>query len=219
MRMRHRVSIVIVVIAGFVAVGRDARGLAQAGSQTPPRTPPPGTSSAAPASRLPAPLPPSEGYRIGPEDVLDISVWKNADLTRTVAVRPDGRISLPLLNDVQAADLTPMQLRDALVRGYIEFIPSPEVSVIVHEIHSIKVSVVGKVKTPGRYELKSRATVLEALAMAGGLADFAKPDRIVIFRRKGTGWDQLPFNYTHVVNDWDEKQNFLLEPGDIVVVP
>src|SRR6266487_4000700 len=93
-------------------------------------------------------------YKIGPEDVLDISVWKNPDLTRTVTVRPDGRISVPLLNDLQASGLTPLQLRDILTKNYSAYQPEPEVAVIVKEIHSIKVSVLGMVKTPGRYELR-----------------------------------------------------------------
>jgi len=176
-------------------------------SGTPPATPPAPTAT------------PPDAFRIGPEDVLDISVWKSAELTRTVAVRPDGRISLPLLNDIQAANLTPMQLRDALAVGYGEFVSSPEVSVIVREIHSVKVSVVGTVKTPGRYELKSHATVLEALALAGGLTEFAKRDRIVVFRPRNNTWTKLPFNYARVLSDWDTRENFDLEPGDIVVVP
>lgn len=176
---------------------------------------------AAPSSSAPAPAPsPDAGiYKIGPEDVLAISVWRNSELTRDVAVRPDGRISLPLLNDIQAANLTPMQLRDTVAKGLATYISDPEVSIIVKEIHSDKVSVVGSVKNPNRYELKSQATVLEALAMAGGLTDFAKRDRIVVYRREGATWKTLEFNYTKVVNDWDVQQNFVLMPGDIVVVP
>src|SRR5881296_3678033 len=121
-------------------------------------------------------------YVIGPDDVLDIAVWNNAAITRTVPVRPDGKISLPLINDVQAAGLTPMQLRDVLIKKLAEYIPAPEVSVIVREVHSIKVSVIGEVKRPGRHELKSRATVLDALAMAEGLGEFAARGRIVILR-------------------------------------
>jgi len=157
-------------------------------------------------------------YRIGPEDVLDISVWKSADLTRTVPVRPDGKISMPLLNDVQAAGLTPPQLREVLTKGLTAFMPEPEVAVIVREIHSIKVSVLGLVKTAGRYELKSQATVLEALALAGGLTEFAKKDRIVVFRRNGKGYYRLPFNYAKFI-DWSEEENFFLQSGDIIVVP
>jgi len=186
--------------------------------QTPPVQPPvqtPPQRNVPPSPSVPVD---PEQYKIGPEDVLDISVWKNGDLTRTVTVRPDGKISLPLLNDLQAAGLTPMQLRDLLTRGYMTYQPETEVAVIVREIHSIKVSVVGMVKTPGRYELKSQATVLEALALAGGFTDFAKLDRIVVFRRSGKNWYRLPFNYRRVV-DWSEEENFFLQPGDIVVVP
>src|SRR2546430_4986424 len=112
-------------------------------------------------------------YRIGPEDVLDIAVWHNEAMSRTVPVRPDGKISLPLLNEVQAAGLTPPQLRDVLMKRLTDYMPSPEVSVIVREVHSFKVSVIGEVKTPGRYELNSPATVLDVLAQAGPFTDFA----------------------------------------------
>src|SRR5947208_793352 len=112
-------------------------------------------------------------YVIGPEDVLDVAVWGNAEITRTVPVRPDGKISLPLLNDIQAAGFTPMQLRDRLTRALTAYIPTPAVSVIVREVHSFKVTVIGKVKTAGRYEVKDRPTVLDVLALAGGLTEFA----------------------------------------------
>src|SRR5690606_18010029 len=118
-------------------------------------------------------------YRIGPEDVLDILVWKNPELTRTVVVRPDGRISLPLLNDILAAGLTPNELRQILSDGYAEYVNAAEVSVIVSEIRSVQVSVLGMVRNAGSYELGRQATVLDALAMAGGLTEFAKKDRII----------------------------------------
>jgi polysaccharide biosynthesis/export protein len=154
-------------------------------------------------------------YRIGPEDMLDIVTWKNADLTKTVQVRPDGKISLPLVNDVQAAGLTPMQLRAALTKGFQKYFTDPEVAVIVKEVHSIKISVVGAVKTPGMFEVGSQITVLEALAKAGGLTDFAKRDQIVVLRRNG----QIPFNYSKITDRADPQANFLLESGDIVFVP
>ena len=157
-------------------------------------------------------------YRIGPEDVLDISVWKNEELTRTVVVRPDGNISLPLLNDLQAAGLTPMELRDVLAKGYARYVNEAEVSLIVSEIHSLKVSVVGMVRLPGRFELRSQATVLEALALAGGLSEFAKRDQITVQRRDGQRVQRLGFDYNSVLNG-NVDQNFLLRPGDIVLVP
>lgn len=172
-----------------------------------------------PAAPVDPPDAPNE-YEIGPEDVLDVLVWKNPELTRTVAVRPDGRISLPLVNDVLVTHLTANQLRDVLAKKYAAYVTEPEVSVVVKEIHSVKISVLGMVKTPGRYELHSRATVLDALAMAGGLVDFAKRDRIVIFRLKSDGnYTPMGFDYTRVVSDYDAKANFLLQSGDIVVVP
>src|SRR5437870_10494035 len=180
-----------------------------------------GLGSAAAPTEESGPRPTSEqgDYRIGPEDVLDIAVWNNTAISRTVPVRPDGKISLPLLNDVQAAGLTPMQLRDVLIKKLAEYTPTPEVSVIVREVHSFKVSVIGEVKRPGRHELKSRATVLDALAMAEGLGEFAARGRIVILRLDGNDLKRIPFNYNKVVSSDGELENFSLQPGDIIVVP
>jgi polysaccharide export outer membrane protein len=157
-------------------------------------------------------------YQIGPEDVLDISVWKNPELSRTVPVRPDGKVSLPLVNDIDAAGLTPAELREQLAARLAEFIPSPEVAVIVREVHSAKVAVVGAVKTPGRFELKSPATVLELIAMAQGFTDFASRDRIVVLRQEGQTTRRIPFNYRSVA-DGDDQANFFVQAGDIIVVP
>jgi polysaccharide biosynthesis/export protein len=158
-------------------------------------------------------------YRIGPEDVLQISVWKNEALSRTVPVRPDGQISLPLLNDVAVAGLTPMQLRDALMRRLATYMPSPEVSVIVSEVKSFKVSVIGDVPKPDRYELRSSATVMDVLAMAGGPTEFASRGHIVVLRTSGQKVQRLPFDYDKVAAGDSRQENFLLRPGDIVVVP
>jgi polysaccharide export outer membrane protein len=157
-------------------------------------------------------------YQIGPEDVLDISVWKNPELSRTVPVRPDGKVSLPLLNDFRVAGLTPSDLREQLVSRLSDFVPTPEVSVIVREVHSRKVAVVGAVKTAGRYELKSPMTVLEAIALAQGFTDFAARDRIVVLRQSGGTTTRIPFNYRKIA-EGAEQENFFVRPGDIVVVP
>jgi polysaccharide export outer membrane protein len=172
----------------------------------------------------PAALAAEESYVIGPEDVLDIAVWNNAALTRSVPVRPDGKISLPLLNDVQAAGLTPMQLRDAIVKALAAYITAPEVSVIVREVHSFKVSVIGEVRTPGRYELKSGATMLDVLALAGGLSEYAERGRIVILRRNGSGTKRIPFDYGKVMERGEGTnggghENVAVRPGDIILVP
>jgi polysaccharide biosynthesis/export protein len=160
----------------------------------------------------------SKDYKIGAEDLLDISVWKNPELSRTVPVRPDGKVSLPLVNDIQAAGLTPTDLRQVLTQKLAEYIPAPEVSVIVREVHSVKVAVVGAVHTPGRYELKSPATVLELIALAQGLTDFASRDRIVILRQTNGTTTRVPFNYRKVAAG-DEQANLVVQPGDIIVVP
>jgi polysaccharide export outer membrane protein len=156
-------------------------------------------------------------YKIGPEDVLDISVWKNQELSRTVPVRPDGKVSLPLVNDIQAAGLTPSRLRQELIRRLSEYVPAPEVAVIVREVHSAKVSVVGAVRSPGRYEVRSPATVLELIALAQGFTDFASRDRIVVLRQNATP-ARITFNYRKIT-DGSEQDNFLVQAGDIIVVP
>jgi len=161
----------------------------------------------------------SKEYLIGPEDVLDITVWKNCpDLCRTVPVRPDGKMSLPLVNDVQAAGLTPMDLRQHLTEQLAEYLPSPEVSVIVREVHNFKVAVVGSVKMPGDYEIKSQATVLELIARAQGLTEFANRDKVVVLRQNGTKTERIKFNYRKVA-EGDDQDNFYVRAGDIIVVP
>src|SRR5262245_13315144 len=131
------------------------------------QAPPPGRAPAPPPQAAVTPSDatkmPEGDYRIGPEDLLDISVWNNPPLSRTAPVRPDGMISLPLLNDVQAAGLTPMQLRDAIAKRLTEYVPNPEVSVIVREGNRSKVSVRGEVREPGRFHVKSKAPALDAL--------------------------------------------------------
>jgi polysaccharide export outer membrane protein len=161
-------------------------------------------------------------YVIGAEDVLDIAVWENTALTRTVPVRPDGKISLPLLDDVQAAGLTPMQLRERLVSGLADYITSPAVSVVVREVHSFKVAVLGQVKAPGRYEIKDRATVLEVLAIAGGITEFAARGRIVVLRNEGATPRQIPVPYDRLTKNAAAPPgpgNFCVSPGDVIVVP
>ena len=166
----------------------------------------------------------SAAYLIGPEDVLDITVWKNPDISRAVPVRPDGKISLPLLNDVQAAGLSPMQLRDALTKALTAYMPDPAVSVLVREVHSFKVTVIGQVKTPGRYELKDRATVLDVLALAGGPTEFAVRSRIVVVRQDHSAAAvQIPFAYDKLMAKpgpkSDSPDNFCVKPGDAILVP
>jgi polysaccharide biosynthesis/export protein len=160
---------------------------------------------------------PPDEYRIGPEDMLAIAVWKNDALTRTVPVRPDGKISLPLLNDVQAAGLSALQLRDVLAQKLGAYMPNPEVSVIVTDIKSFKVSVIGEIARPGRLELRSWTTVLDALALSGGFTQFASRSKIVILQPDGKTMKRIPFNYNKALDG--EQENFYLRNGDIILVP
>lgn len=167
-------------------------------------------------------------YRIGPEDVLIISVWQNPELSRTVSVRPDGKISLPLVNDVQAAGLTPLELREALIKALRDYMPSPEVSVGLSEMNSFKVTVMGEVKRPDRYRLRGPATVLDLLAQAGGFQEWANRDRIVVLRprasrspggKAGEEFERIPFDYKKVTSPGGEASNIAVRPDDIIVVP
>jgi polysaccharide export outer membrane protein len=178
------------------------------------------------AAKAPAKAPPDQSqvpdlgqYRIGPEDSLQISVWKNDAMSRAVIVRPDGKISLPLLNDVQAAGLTPLELRDVLIKQLTEYMPTPEVSVIVVEPKSFKVAVIGEVPRPGRYELRSWTTMLDMLALVGGFNQFSARGRIFILRPEGDKMKRIPFNYNKAITEGGEQENFYLRAGDIIVVP
>jgi polysaccharide biosynthesis/export protein len=204
----RQITLLSTLLAGLaLGVG----SAAAQGTQTPPAQP----AVAVPPNKVAV----GDDYRIGPEDGLSIIVWKNEALSRTVTVRPDGKISLPLLNDVQAAGLTAMQLRDDLTKKFTEFMPSPEVSVLITGVNSFKVSVLGQVNRPGRYELKSKTTMLDIIALCGGFRDFAAPTRIVVLRQEGKATKRIPFNYNRVIQQGGEAENFDLQPNDIVLVP
>jgi polysaccharide biosynthesis/export protein len=158
-------------------------------------------------------------YKIGPQDALRIDVWKEPEISRTVPVRPDGKISLPLLNDVQAAGLTPMQLADVISEGLKKFINNPQVTVSVSEINSRRVYVSGEVTRPGSMSLLPNMTVLQALSTSGGFTQFAKIKNIYVLRTKDGKPEKLPFNYKEVMNGKKPEQNVLLQSGDVIVVP
>ena len=186
-----------------------------AASATPAAAAPPSAAVPAAPARI---VERSDAFRIGPEDVLDVQVWKNDELSRVVPVRPDGMISLPLVNDIRAEGLTAVELRQAITQRLSEYVPSPEVSVMVREVHSVKVAVLGAVRMPGHYEVNSAATVLEMIARAQGLNEFADRGRIVVLRQSGTETKRIPFNYRKVA-EGSEQDNFYVRPGDIIVVP
>jgi polysaccharide biosynthesis/export protein len=210
MKVLQRLALITIFLAVPVLGADPAVGQ---GTQSPAQP----AAAAVPPGKSPAPAP--DDYRIGPEDALQIIVWKNEALSRPVTVRPDGKISLPLLNDVQASGLTAMQLRDDLIKKFTEFMPSPEVSVLITAVNSFKVSVLGQVNRPGRYDLKSKTTMLELIALCGGFRDFAAPTRIVVLRQEGKTTKRIPFNYNRVIQEGGETANFELQPNDIILVP
>lgn len=173
----------------------------------------------APGSEAKASATPDPNYVIGPQDVLDINVWKEAELTRTVPVRPDGRISLPLLNDVQAAGLTPSQLSTELTTELKKFITDPQVTVIVTQINSQRVYILGEMTRPGAYPLLPGMTVLQALSSAGGFTPFANTKKIYVLRSESGKQEKFLFNYKAVVKGKNADQNIVLKAGDQIVVP
>lgn len=158
-------------------------------------------------------------YIIGPSDELNVSVWNETQLTRTVPVRPDGMISLPLLNDVQAAGKTPTQLGAAIAEKLSKFVNDPQVTVIVTQINSKRIYVLGQVLRAGAYPMLPGMTVLQAISSAGGLGQFAKQTSIVVLRTENGQQVRLPFNYKDVVNGRNTDQNIVLKAGDTIVVP
>ena len=173
--------------------------------------------AAAPASAMAAVVGDPKDYRIGPEDVLDVLVWKNPELSRTVPVRPDGKISLALVNDIVASGLTANELRAQLTDRYSQFIQAPEVSVIIKEIHSFKVAVQGNVRMAGQFEVKSQATVLDMISRAQGFNEFADKGDIRVLRTTNGKTQSIKFKYNDAT-DGREGANFLVLPGDIIVV-
>lgn len=213
MTLKWRVVSVVLLTGVAVASAASAQQAAPRPTSAPAEAPRSTVVVPAGAVRL------ASDYVIGPEDLLQISVWKNESLSRQLPVRPDGKISMPLLHDIQASGLTPMQLRDKIATALAEFMPNPEVSVTVLEVRSYRVSVLGEVQKPGVLQLKAPTTVLEALALAGGFRDFASPSKIVIFRKGDGGQTQrLRFNYNRAVGSAGEE-NLPLRSGDVVVVP
>jgi polysaccharide biosynthesis/export protein len=172
------------------------------------------TGSAAPKA---ATVDPS--YVIGGQDVLDISVWKEAELTRVVPVRPDGKISLPLLNDVQAAGLTPTQLAAQITESLKKFVTNPQVTVIVTAINSQRIYILGEVNRAGAYPLLPNMTVLQGLSSAGGFTLFANLKKIYMFRMENGKQVKYPFNYKDVINGKAPEENVVLKAGDTIVVP
>jgi polysaccharide export outer membrane protein len=164
--------------------------------------------------------PHDSGYVIGSPDVLAITVWKEPDVSRSIPVRPDGKISLPLVGELQAAGRTPLQLEQDIAARLQSYITNPDVTVIVEQINSEKFNILGRVFKPGTYPLASSTTVLDAIATAGGFQDFAKQRAVYVLRpNPGGGESRLAFNYKDVIKGKHPEQNIKLEPRDTIIVP
>ena len=196
-------------IAGAIFVGATLLG---APMRTPAQQSPAGNSQTKAATDDP-------NYIIGAQDVLDIAVWKEPSVSRTVPVRPDGKISLPLIDDVQAAGLTPMQLTSVLADKLKKYIDEPQVTVIVTQINSQRVYIIGQVARPGAFPLLPNMTILQALSTAGGLAQFANGKKIYLLRTEDGKPVKYPFNYKDVVGGKKPEQNLVLKAGDQIIVP
>jgi len=164
--------------------------------------------------------PHDDSFVIGANDVLAINVWKEPDVSRSVPVRSDGKISLPLAGEIQASGLTPLKLEQDIASKLQSYISEPEVTVIVQQINSQKFNILGMVSKPGSYSLTNSSTVLDAIAAAGGFRDFAKQKSIYVLRRNSNGTEsRLPFNYKDVVKGKNPDQNVKLQPNDTIVIP
>jgi polysaccharide export outer membrane protein len=227
-------AVALAIVAGSVSFAAQQRPSQPPGPAGPPTAPttapttPPGatvpgatpTVTAVPGAVMAAPgvtMPPE--YTIGADDVLSVVFWRDKELTSDVTVRPDGKISLPLLNDVHASGLTPAQLKDRIVEESKKYVEDPNVTVVVKDIKSRKVFITGEVRKPGPYSMTATTTVLQMISIAGGLADFAKPEKISIVRTENGKPLSFRFNYKEVLNGKKLAQNIELKPGDTIIVP
>jgi len=209
----ERTSRRIVILMVFTVLSVSVSAQAQTKPVIPEQTPQASAGNPAPAATV---VPP--GYVIGADDLLSIRFWSDAQLSADVVVRPDGKISIPLLNDVQAAGLTPEQLNAALEQAASKYIAEPDATVIVREVRSRKVYVLGQVARPNSVALNTEMNVLQVLTAVGGLLEYADKGNIVIVRSENGRERRFKFNYNDVVKGKKVQQNILLQPGDTIIV-
>lgn len=197
----------------FLAMAAALPAHAQSQAPAPPLVSPTTATPVAPPLEIPP------GYTIGPDDVLNVMFWRDKEMTADVVVRPDGRITLPLVNDVVAVGLTPEQLRDRIKAEASRFVEEPSVTVVVKQINSRRVFITGMVGKPGAYPMTKAITVLQLISLAGGLDEYANTKNIMIMRRENGQQVALKFNYNDVRKGKNLKQNIELQAGDTVVVP
>ncbi len=213
MKKRINLAIRLLVVLPFLAILAVPRG--QARQKAEPQSPPgdKGSAQTRPTATVDA------AYVIAPQDVLDIDVWKEPEITRTVPVRPDGKISLPLLNDVQAAGLTAAKLSEVITGRLKTYLSNPQVTVIVTTVNSQRIYILGEVNHGGVLPLLPNMTVLQALSSAGGFTGFAHPKKIYVLRNENGKQIKYPFDYKKAMNGEQLDQDIVLKPGDTIVVP
>ena len=213
--MAHRIIPVVTLLA-LVSIGV----FAQSNSPSQPPVTAADKQAGAKQGQGPQGARSDNSYVIGANDVLAINVWKEPDISRSVPVRSDGKISLPLVGELTASGQTPLQLEQEITKRLQNYISEPEVTVIVTDSKSQKVNIMGMVTKPGAYLLTSTTTVLDAIAMAGGFKDFAKQKSVYVLRQAADGTQKrIPFNYKEVIKGQNPEQNIRLQTGDTVVVP
>ncbi len=178
------------------------------------------SSKSASTAPVPISIPPdSDKYLIGPEDVLFIQVWKEDALSQQVLVRSDGKISLPLIDEVQAVGLTPLQLKELLIRKFKEYIDDPQITVMVREARSFKIYVLGQVARPGVITLAGETSILQVISMAGGFTEWANQKKILLIRNEKGKENRKTINFKKIISGDDINANILLKPGDTIIVP
>ncbi len=223
------VVLLVLLVAGIPMVWGQAAGGASDQSKpvipVNPAEPPKAVANTAQPAALDAPAPRvanvrPDSYIIGSDDVVTVNVWKEPEISKTIPVRPDGMISLPLLGEIQARGLTPVQLEDSISDLLKKLVSDPQVTVIVNQVNSLNFNIVGQVMRPGYFPLTRPLTVLDAIALCGGFRDFAKEKKIYVLRKTPDGKEErLKFNYKQVIKGQNMAQNIQLQPHDTVVVP
>ena len=206
MNVKWKGMVAAVLLAGSIVLAQNAPAPPAAGASS-------GNNMNAPAKSQGGPE-----YVIGPEDVLHIAVWKEADLTATLPVRPDGKVSLPLLNDVQAAGLTPIQLADSVAEKLKKYVSDPHVTVVVTQINSKRIYLMGEVSHTGPMPMSPNMTVMQALASAG-VNQFANTKKIYLLRNENGKQEKLPVPYNKLMKGQEMDRNYPLQAGDTIVVP
>jgi polysaccharide biosynthesis/export protein len=219
----------VIVLVGLCSMGAWAQDAAPGSDATNSAAP---ASPATPSEAKATPLPPSTtpvgrvpairdaNYIVGVGDVLEVNVWKEGELSKTVPVRPDGMITLPLVGEMKAIGLTPVQLKDQITDALTKVVSEPQVTVMVVAVNSMSFNIMGNVNKPGYYPLTRPITVLDAIALSGGFRDFAKQNKIYVLRKSENGTEQrLKFNYKQVIKGQKMAQNIVLLPHDTLVVP